>query len=534
MKKYLKKNLIIAVALITIACDPVLNGLNDSSGPPGSIVSIDGKYLIGATIYWDYGKASQLILPTNFGSANHFTVPLQATKGEHSVILANGSKFSKELMFTVLGEVVRPNPRIDYLISAPYNIDEKTEKAAFFLSCSGANIDVGAKLVINEKEQPSFISQVMRNPNLYATDATTLGYPIFNYCMSWTVMRDQTLGNTFQVKIKNLDGNYSNVKEYRVPESWSMLDSDEDGLLDDWEVNGYDADNNGTIDIDLKSLGAKPDHKDIFVEVDWMKGFRPNDAIWKTIEETFSNAPILNIDGWPGITIHIDRGQTRAGSGGSEIPMFNYIRYDNQDSPNQITGQTTANFYSLKKDHFNANRLNIYRYCIFANDSGESPGSSGRVEEIWANDFFVSLGGHRDRGKKKQIGTFVHELGHTLNLRHGGFDNDNKKPPYNSVMNYTFQFTGIDTNCDNTGDSVFTYSQGMRKNIDENDLNESLGVCDNKPADLNGDNNTVNFIGHKMSQNISSYTTLDILKDFADWGNLKLDFRANGSKWGGN
>src|SRR5439155_12618084 len=30
----------------------------------------------------------------------------------------------------------------------------------------------------------------------------------------------------------------------------------------------------------------------------------------------------------------------------------------------------------------------------------------------------------------------MHELGHNLNLRHGGFNNDNCKPNYLSVMNY--------------------------------------------------------------------------------------------------
>ena len=43
----------------------------------------------------------------------------------------------------------------------------------------------------------------------------------------------------------------------------------------------------------------------------------------------------------------------------------------------------------------------------------------------------------------QQAGTFVHELGHNLNLRHGGQDNVNRKPNYISVMNYAFQLGGI-------------------------------------------------------------------------------------------
>ncbi|MBK7585771.1 MAG: hypothetical protein IPI67_36990 [Myxococcales bacterium] len=34
-------------------------------------------------------------------------------------------------------------------------------------------------------------------------------------------------------------------------------------------------------------------------------------------------------------------------------------------------------------------------------------------------------------------GSFMHELGHTLHLEHGGADSLNYKPNYPSVMNYS-------------------------------------------------------------------------------------------------
>ena len=37
----------------------------------------------------------------------------------------------------------------------------------------------------------------------------------------------------------------------------------------------------------------------------------------------------------------------------------------------------------------------------------------------------------------------MHELGHNLGLRHGGDDLPNFKPNYLSVMNYSFQLTGL-------------------------------------------------------------------------------------------
>jgi hypothetical protein len=48
-------------------------------------------------------------------------------------------------------------------------------------------------------------------------------------------------------------------------------DDDGDGLLDAWEEEGgWNYNNDDKTDLDLYSLGARPDHKDIFVEVDWM------------------------------------------------------------------------------------------------------------------------------------------------------------------------------------------------------------------------------------------------------------------------
>src|SRR5207249_8712416 len=71
------------------------------------------------------------------------------------------------------------------------------------------------------------------------------------------------------------------------------------------------------------------------------------------------------------------------------------------------------------------------------------------------NDFIVSLGSwgvvnilgvnHNVGTTDQQAGTLMHELGHNLGLRHGGVDNINCKPNYQSVMNYTLQFSNVIT-----------------------------------------------------------------------------------------
>ncbi len=56
-------------------------------------------------------------------------------------------------------------------------------------------------------------------------------------------------------------------------------DSDGDGLADLWETEGIDVDNDGQVDLrlDQPPYNADPEHKDMFVETDWMEcGLAPS------------------------------------------------------------------------------------------------------------------------------------------------------------------------------------------------------------------------------------------------------------------
>src|SRR6185312_8350988 len=80
-----------------------------------------------------------------------------------------------------------------------------------------------------------------------------------------------------------------------------------------------------------------------------------------------------------------------------------------------------------------------------------------------------------------QIGTLMHELGHTLTLTHGGtfFDSNdfpnvpsyelNCKPNFLSVMNYLFQIRGF-------VDGVFDYSAQELTPLNEASLDENFGI----------------------------------------------------------
>jgi hypothetical protein len=266
-------------------------------------------------------------------------------------------------------------------------------------------------------------------------------------------------------------------------------DSDGDGLLDQWEIHGLDLDGDGVIDLDLPAMGANPMHKDLFVELDWRPGSPPQRAAIQQWKQAFAAAPIdaggvANPDGLPGITLHVDTGGlTEAGlpvgdnlGGGNELPAtFPVCTFDA--------------FFPAKAANFDAAARGLaFRYgitstqCCLAgsnagqacNDDVQCPGSectkSGGQGEIGGNDFVVW-------NTVFQGSTLMHELGHTLGLRHGGADSDNCKPNYLSVMNYDhFELQRLD------GSAVIDFSpprqtSGARGSaplgpLAENDLDE--------------------------------------------------------------
>ena len=71
----------------------------------------------------------------------------------------------------------------------------------------------------------------------------------------------------------------------------------------------------------------------------------------------------------------------------------------------------------------------------------------------------------------QKTGTFIHDLGHNLGLKHGATSNVNFKPNYISVMNYFFQVRGITT----PNRVVFDYQRYDLPDLDENDLVQTGG-----------------------------------------------------------
>lgn len=230
-------------------------------------------------------------------------------------------------------------------------------------------------------------------------------------------------------------------------------DTDGDGLPDGWEVHGI----NG---IDLRGMGASPLHKDIFVHMDYMEragatnGLGPNSVVLAGIQSAFASAPAQNPDGRSGINIHLIMGK----------------KVEYQDDLNPVVSALGK----IKTDNFDPKRAPVFHYMVWANAYNGGT-SSGYSISIPGSDFVVTLGRWNNGAGgtvDQKIGTFIHELGHNLGLRHGSVDDTNFKPNHLSVMNYSFQTVGIFVG----GRRAFTYQFFPLLALNEAALDEQRGL----------------------------------------------------------
>lgn len=284
-------------------------------------------------------------------------------------------------------------------------------------------------------------------------------------------------------------------------------DADGDGLCDDWETNGLTVYVAGVpVFVNLPAMGANPNHKDIFVQADYMTSqalcipifgclfghtHQPSLAAVALVTQAFANAPVNNPDGTTGITLHVDCGPSCVmnpimGTTWGAMSQANALAH--QDSLGALVGNNydwTTGFDPIKRVNFSTARQQVFHYLVFAHNLSGLDGTSGISRGITASDFIVSLGswdsGHGGSGSPgagvgttmQQAGTLMHELGHNLSLQHGGTDGINNKPNFLSVMNYLFQMPGLIIN---GAQGTLDYSRFLLPSLNENSLNEMVGL----------------------------------------------------------
>ena len=359
----------------------------------------------------------------------------------------------------------------------------------------------------------------------------------------------------FTVTASDRAGNdVTKVATYHVVDD-SGTDTDGDGLPDDWETNGIDVNDDGTIDLDLSQapFNADPDRRDIFLEIDYMTAsghsHAPTPEGLLGIEGAFANAP-------QPITLHtmVDEAVAEVAPisfQGSGTGSFNRLKSGTDSAlcdgafgrPQDRQGANCANVLA-------ARRL-VFHYVVFGHTESGSPNIAG-IAEFPGNDVLVSMGAWGPSAfsavggrPAAEASTLMHELGHNLGLGHGGGSSANCKPNYLSVMNYAMAFANIVPN------RPLDYSREVLPVLDEVNLSEPDGIGGpagrstvfglggiprvapaNGPVDWDGDGSTT---GLGVAANVNRMPGLfcdgagQPLHGFNDWANLVFDFRSDSS-----
>ena len=202
-------------------------------------------------------------------------------------------------------------------------------------------------------------------------------------------------------------------------------DSDEDGIEDGRELLGFVDPRAPDRPQRLRTWGAWPARKDVFVEVDHAPGIELNDDDLTEIADAFGRAPassVQNPDGSDGIVVHLDVGR-------APIAYWDHVWGDWGGSDEIDPEVETGDYRALSERRMSIEREGVFRYAYLWR-GGQAQG--------WRF------------GSSANRGTFAHELGHTLGLDHHGdqgavpTDRANCKPHYPSIMSYAMTWRILD------------------------------------------------------------------------------------------
>ena len=348
------------------------------------------------------------------------------------------------------------------------------------------------------------------------------------------------------------------------------LDADGDGVPDSAEVSG------GTFaGIDLYSMGARTNQKDIFIELDAMNSTDPG-----VIPRSESLQMIVNAFSAQGISVHFDAGNTfsssfsvanfNLGQGNNKVPYEPCVTLDQTTCSSNSSSRRSI--YDWKAESMALNRRNIFHYLLMGNSqlANGTSGSSGLAEVI-GNDFIVTMGNWGftltpgvalNELINMQASTIMHELGHNLGLQHGGNVATNYKPNYWSIMNYMYQLNGLDASpagatayqrwrkekgdstptlcslanspCGDSSQFVMNYSDGSGSSLNEAALSEAGNIGRGSTSGAYADwNLSGSLTGGTISRDLNGDSSLTTLSDFNDWANLTYPFlRESASQFG--
>jgi probable HAF family extracellular repeat protein len=250
-----------------------------------------------------------------------------------------------------------------------------------------------------------------------------------------------------------------------------VLDTDGDGIPDDWEIHGVPYLDINAVEQRYILPGADPRRKNLYVEVDAMNGlsFRPEAAA--LVIAAFADAPLSNPDGSTGIILHIQHDD-------GDLP---YVKSWETAPPHHCW---PVGFLNFRANSFGTAaeradpgaaamlqaKAKAFRYCIVADRA--TPADVGGCGEMPGDNFVIFIRGNT---VLQDAAVFMHELGHNLGLKHGGCDHTNGKPNYPSIMNYVLSYK-YEWNREFWKLDFSRAGNTELQNLNENSLNEMTGI----------------------------------------------------------
>ncbi len=268
-------------------------------------------------------------------------------------------------------------------------------------------------------------------------------------------------------------------------------DTDGDGICDNWETpNGlavFHRNDPGTkyilpctvgVGYDNDPLGITvcpdPNIPDLYFEIDSLEGHRPNEFALAKIASSLESSP-YEVDGTvtgvhahfqisDGNLPHVDSLPMPGGGILSGYDALKLVAFGTDSVEERGTADPTPqNFWDDTKRQL---KSQVFHYIILGHYLDGSSTQTTGIAEIPGNDVLITLGGwvFLVGNEEHHAGTVMHEIGHNLNLHHGGSDSINCKPNYLSVMSYSRQFPdlipGLEPNFSNTVGVPDEFSDG--------------------------------------------------------------------------
>lgn len=218
----------------------------------------------------------------------------------------------------------------------------------------------------------------------------------------------------------------TNEEEDRLGTDPHNPDTDQDGLLDGWEVGKFR-------DLDFKALGCNPRKMDVIIYVaryDDVDEAHFKRELTRAVD-TYSKLDVVNHDGSKGWGMHLI-----------------YL--------NPISGDDKKNAWWANRDKFLPNK-----HRGIAHFMQVSNGGGGQADQ---------LGDGGGCGANALWAVFLHEFGHQIGMDHNGFWGPAFCPIYRSLMNYAYSYSLEDDY------NKIAYSKGELAGytLKETDLDEEI------------------------------------------------------------